>query len=125
MSSVPYAQGPGRSHTSLCRVTGIWNSILAVYPKVACEPIPALLGHGPGTVPGEHWFRQLPVDRQRVFVEVQESRGEVPAHHWNKTNKQKFKLDTLHSISKTISLQECEPSPRVPQLSAQRELLSL
>lgn len=60
----------------------------AVDLKVACEPIPAILGHGPGTVPGEHWFRQLPVDRQRVFVEVQES-GRGPSTPLEQ-NKQKI-----------------------------------
>ena len=51
-------------------------------PGVACEPVPASLGHSPGA-PGKHCLRQSPTD-VRTSVEVQVSRGKVPTHHWKK-----------------------------------------
>ena len=69
-------------HPHVHHVIGMQISVLAVELVVAYEPILAPLDHSPRT-PGKHCHRQSPID-ETAPVEVQASRREISAHHWNK-----------------------------------------
>lgn len=69
-------------HPCVHRVIGMQISVLAVELVVAYEPTLAPLNHSPRT-PRKHCHRQSPID-ERGLVEVQASRREISAHHWNK-----------------------------------------
>ena len=71
--------------------------------------------------PGEQCLSQLPTD-ERVFVEVQVSSGDVPAHH--AVGAKKSSLDALESVTGPVSCYLHYPSPKVVQLSAKKDILS-
>lgn len=78
--STIYQETWEESHPPMNRVIGIQTSVLAVVLAHGSALTP--LGHGP--VPsGKQYFRQW-TKNERAFAEIQVSRREVPAHHWNK-----------------------------------------
>lgn len=67
--------------------------------------------HGPGA-PGEHCLGQSPTD-DRAFVEVQVSRGKVPALHWSKNHASSDTLEwAVNKYCRLRTRQAHEKKPR-------------
>ena len=75
----PHAKGLREKPTHLCIGNRHRDLGLNVDPVVAHESALAPLNQGMGSFK-EHCLKQLPAD-ERIFVEVQVSRGKMPEHH--------------------------------------------